>query len=99
MNLLRRKLAVATLPTHIKNIDVFYIVWHRNDSEFFLCDALKDGAELRWSVFPESGIKFQTGEEALSFCNEINTRKRGPGIIELKIIVESVDDEDTLWSI
>lgn len=100
MNLLRRKIPVTKVPKHYKNRDVFYIVWHRSEtSEFFLCDATNDGNDLYWSVFKDRAIAFDDGKLALEFCNEINETKRGPGIIELKIITEKVDDEDDIWAI
>ena len=100
MNLLRRKIPVTKVPKQYKNRDVFYIVWHRTDSsEFFLCDAQNDGNDLYWSVFPDRAISFDDGQTALAFCNEIKEKRNGPGIIELKIITQKVDEEDEIWAI
>ena len=101
MNLIRRKIPVTKVPKNYTNQQVFYIVWHRDESEFFLCDANADGDTLHWSVFKEHAVRFTEGEEALGFCKEINTIKRGPGIIELKIVDEKVraDDDDDIWMI
>ena len=100
MNLLRRKLSVTKIPKHFTNREVFYIVWHKGDeSEYFLTDAQNDGADLYWSVFQDQGIKFEEGKQALAFCNEVKEKRKGPGIIELKVVTEKVEDDDDFWAI
>lgn len=99
INLLRRKITTSKLPEYTKTQQAFYVVWHRgNDTEYFLCDMSLDGRAIKWSVFKESAVKFDNGEDALSLCREINKTNRGPGIIELKILDEQVPDEDAeMW--
>ncbi len=94
INFLRRKLAVAKALKFLKDQDVFYIVWNKGDSEFFLCDAQNDGKELHWSVHRDHALKFDNGMDALGFCKEINSIKRGSGIIELKATTEKVESFD-----
>lgn len=90
VNLIKRKVKVQKIPRSYDEIEKFYVVWHRDDEEYFLNDANFDGSAMFWHKNKMKGISFTDGKEALKFCEAIKERRSGPGIIELKVVTEKV---------
>lgn len=100
VNLIKRKVKVQKIPRSYNEIERFYVVWHRDNEEYFLSDANSDGSAITWHKNKTKGVSFKDGKEALSFCKAIKERRSGPGIIELKVVTEKVRADDELgWMI
>ena len=97
LNLIKRKVSISDLPLLHDVEEVFYIVWHRDDKEYFFIDCSEDNTSMLWSEDKTKAIKFNKGDEALEIMNDIKKTRKGPGIIELKIITE--ETEESIWMI
>lgn len=92
MNLLKRKISTPYIPKSKEEVDIFYVVWHRDEMEYFLCDASEDWTRALWSDEKYEAVKFEDGPEALDVVNHLHqARPKRDGIIELKVITEQRD--------
>ena len=101
LNLIKRKIKIQKIPRSYDKVEKFYIVWNRDDDEYYLSDANLDGTSLLWHKNMAKGVSFTDGDEALAFCKEVNnSRPFAQGIIELKIVTQNVrSTDDETWMI
>lgn len=104
MNLIKRKISVAKVPrTSSLTVETFYIIWRRDNREYFLCDASEKLDQALWSVDKHGAVSFTDGSDAMDLIREIHAaRPKREGIIELKIISEEADTPyggDYAWAV
>lgn len=91
LNLIKRKIKIQQIPRSYNKIETIYIIWRRENEEYFLSDASLDGSLLLWHKNRLKCVGFSNSEEAQKFCEAIKkSRSFGPGTIELKTVTEKV---------
>lgn len=98
LNFIKRKITVPNADYFYETVENFYIIWTRDNQEFYFCDYSMDATQMLWSSNRLKAVKFEDGKDALEILKEIKLTRHGPGIIELKIINEQILDP-TGWMI
>lgn len=101
VNLLRRTIKVNSPSQSSVTEQMFYVVWHRGDREYFLSESNDAGTDLFWTTDRTKAVGLIDGGEALELCNEVKKTRTGPGIIELKVVDVDVNELQTefIWAI